>query len=319
MTTTLPASAWIIRCSVALALLGLDTSAVGASPPLLRIVCSTTDLAALTRAVGGTAVDVQAIARGSQDPHHVQAKPSTMRLLNRADLLIFNGMQLEIGWLPLLIEGARNPRVADGSRGQLNLSAAITPLEVPDGPVDRSMGDVHPEGNPHYTLDPRNALPIAALIARRLTLLNPDLGSVVATQHGLFIDAMQLRLKQWEADLSSWRGRKVISYHKQFEYLADWLGIEVVDYVEDRPGISPTPRHLKTLVERMRQQHINVILQSTFANQKRGRRFAERADARLIVLPAAVGSVDGTQDYLRLIDLIVERLVAELKEAENGI
>jgi len=308
----------MIRCSFSLALLGLDASASGATPPL-RIVCSTTDLAALTRAIGGTTVDVEAIARGSQDPHHVQARPSTMRLLNRADLLIYNGMQLEIGWLPLLIEGARNPRVAAGNRGQLDLSAAIAPLEVPDGHVDRSMGDVHPEGNPHYTLDPRNALPMVALIAQRLTLLNPDLATVVATNHGRWIDEMQSRLKRWEAVLSPWRGRKVISYHKQFEYLADWLGIEVVDYVEDRPGIPPTPRHLSTLLERMRQQHIYVLLQSTFADQKRGRRFAERADASLIVLPAAVGSANGTQDYVRLMDTIVKRLVAALEESENGI
>ncbi len=294
---------------VAVLLLGAGT--VAATP--LRVVCSTTDLAAITRAIGGDAVEVEAIARGPQDPHYVQAKPSTMRLLNRADLLIYNGLQLEIGWLPLLIEGARNPRVAAAS-GQIDAATAISPLEVPGGAVDRSMGDVHPEGNPHYTLDPRNAARVAALITTRLQELAPADAEAFETGRRTFTDSLEARRAIWEARAADWRGHQVISYHKQFEYLVDWLGLDVVAYVEDRPGIPPSPRHVSDVVQRMRHDGIRLILQSTFTDPKPGERLAERAGGRVVVLPAAVDAIDGTNDYLHLMDAIVGRLDDAFRE-----
>jgi zinc/manganese transport system substrate-binding protein len=302
MNTRSASSPWWIATAVLL-LAGAGT--VQAAP--LRVVCSTTDLAAIARAVGGAAVQVEAIAYGQQDPHYVQAKPSTMRLLNRADLLIYNGLQLEIGWLPLLIEGARNPRVSRAA-GQIDASEAIAPLEIPIGNVNRSMGDVHPEGNPHYTLDPRNAVKVAALIADRLSQLNPAHAEAFGAGRRSFSDRLEVRRIDWERRAASWRGRQVISYHKQFEYLVDWLGLNVVTYVEDRPGIAPSPRHVSEVVARMQQDDIRLVLQSTFTDPKPGTRVAERGGGRVVTLPAAVGAVDGTGDYLDLLETIVDRL-----------
>lgn len=302
-----------LSMGAAVALL-LAAGAVSAAP--LRVVCSTTDLAAITRAVGGDAVDVEAIARGPQDPHYVQAKPSTMRLLNRADLLIYNGLQLEIGWLPLLIEGARNPRVAAAS-GQIDAAAAISPLEVTAGEVDRSKGDVHPEGNPHYTLDPRNGAKVAGLIASRLRQLAPaDAGGFEARRR-TFTDSLDARRAAWEVRAADWRGRQVVSYHKQFEYLVDWLGLDVVAYIEDRPGIPPSPRHVSDLVDHMQHNGIRLILQSTFTDPKPGERIAARAGGRVVILPAAVDAIDGTGDYLRLMETIVDRLDAAFRETAH--
>lgn len=276
----------------------------------LRVVCSTTDLAAIAAAVGGDAVEVESLARGPQDPHYLQAKPSYMRVLNKADLLVFNGLQLEIGWLPLLIEGARNPRVTAGSAGSLDASTAIQPLEVPTGPVDRSMGDVHPEGNPHFGLDPRNGLAIAGAVADRLAQLAPDREPALRAAHQAFAQSLEARIGVWEGRAARLRGLRVVSYHRQFEYLADWLGLDLVAYVEDRPGIPPSPRHIEDLVARMGRDGVRLVITSTFTDPVPAQRLAERAGGAVVVLPAAVGAVDGADDYLSLFDAILDRLEA---------
>lgn len=297
--------------------IGAMAAAAGADA-VLKVACSTTDLAAVTRAVGGDAVQVSAIAKGPQDPHYVQARPSTMRLLNKADLLVYNGLQLEIGWLPLLIEGARNPRLADPATGQLDASSVIEPMEIPTSAVDRSMGDVHPEGNPHYTLDPRNAARIAELVAQRLIELMPDQAVPISTRLQRFVLELAVRQAAWEQRAAPWRGRALVSYHKQFEYLADWLGLQVVAYVEHRPGIPPTPRHLRGLIDRMASDDIDIVLVSTFSDVAKAQRFAERSGARLVVLPAAVDAVEGTADYGQLLNTIMARLARAFAETDRG-
>ncbi len=297
------------------------TTAALADPPL-RVVCTTTELAALVASIGGQAVHVQAIVRGPQDPHHVQAKPSMMRLLNKADLLVYNGLQLEIGWLPLLIEGARNPRISaqrlgQHAAGQLDASATIAPLEIPTGHVDRSMGDVHAEGNPHYMLDPRNAALVARAIAGHLSRMAPDRAEQFEGNLRVLLENLQVRQADWEQRAANWRGTEVISYHKQFEYLADWLGIAVTQYVEDRPGIPPGPRHIAELINYIKQHGIPIILQSTFADPKAAKLLAERTGARVVELPAAVGADDATDDYLQLMETIVRRLETGFREVSG--
>jgi zinc/manganese transport system substrate-binding protein len=273
----------------------------------LKIAATTTDLAALARAVGGEAVEVHSIARPGQDPHYVEAKPSYIRQVHEADLLVAAGLQLEIGWLPLLIRSARNPAVVPGGRGFLDVSQGIRVLEVPSFVVDRSQGDIHPEGNPHYWLDPRNGLMVAGQIAGRLVELEPEKAGLFRANLAAFEREMKVRIEDWEKRLAPFRGRQIASYHKQWEYLADWLGLEIAGYVEEKPGVPPSPRHLAGLMERMRAQRVPVLLCADFTPEKIPRQVAERTGARLLLLPPSVE--EGEYGDL------FERLVSRLEEA----
>ena len=276
----------------------------------LEVVTTTQDLAAIARAVGGDAIEVRSIARGYWDPHYVGAKPSYMRHLNRADLLIYNGLELEIGWLPLLIQGSRNRRVMPGSPGSLDASAGLPILEVPVGQVDRSMGDIHPEGNPHYTLDPRNGKAIASAIRERLKSLAPERVQTFEANCDTFQLRLSKRMKVWERTAHSLRGRKIVAFHKQWEYLADWLGLEIVDYVEVKPGIPPSPRHISRLVEHIERENITLLLRANFGDTRAAEKIAERAGIWLLTLPASVGGEEGIVSYEDLFEAIVTRIVS---------
>lgn len=279
----------------------------------IRVVTTTTDLAAIVSAVGGNEVDVEAIAKGYQDPHYVQAKPSYMRMMNRADLLVYVGMELEVGWLPLLIQGARNPRIAPGAVGHLDASVGIRHLEVPTGQVDRSMGDVHPDGNPHYWLNPRNGLVIAKRVAEKLGDLEPEKADVFLANYETFRTDLEAHIVTWKKKLAQFEGRELVTYHKLWAYLADWLQFVVVDQVESKAGIPPSPRHLSDLVARMKSEQIDLVVCSNFVDTKIAQRVADRSQARLIVLPASVGAVSGVETYVGLFDHIVGKL-----ESVNG-
>lgn len=275
----------------------------------IRVVTTTTDLAAIVQAVGGDDVDVSAIARGYQDPHYVQAKPSYMRLMNRADLLVYVGLELEVGWLPLLVQGARNPKITSGAVGHLDASAGIRRLDVPDGAVDRSMGDVHPEGNPHYWLDPRNGVIVAHNIAEKLSVLDPQNAPDYRARLVAFEKDLQTRIAEWETQLVHLKGRKVVTYHKTWDYLADWLGFEIVAQVENKPGIPPSPRHISDLVSRMQAEHIGILLCSNMVDTKIAERVASRAQSQLVVMPTSVAGVDGVNTYVDLFDYVVAQLL----------
>lgn len=274
----------------------------------IRVVTTTTDLGAIVKAVGGDEVDVEVIAKGYQDPHYVQAKPSYMRLMNRADLLVYVGMELEVGWLPLLIQGARNPNIVPGAIGHLDASIGIRRLDVPTGQVDRSMGDVHPDGNPHYWLDPRNGIVIAKTVAEKLGALEPDKANVFMANYKTFQADLEARIDIWKKRLAHFEGQEIVSYHKLWVYLSDWLQFEVVDQVENKAGIPPSPRHLADLVARMKSEQIRLIVCSNFVDTKIAQRVAERSQAKLVVLPASVGAVSGVETYADLFDYIVAQL-----------
>ncbi|MBT3344005.1 MAG: zinc ABC transporter substrate-binding protein [Gemmatimonadetes bacterium] len=280
----------------------------------LRVMTTTTDLAALTAAVGGNLVKVDAIARGSQDPHYVDARPSYMRRLHGADLLVFNGLELEIGWLPLLVEGSRNPRLAAGADGILDASTGLPILEIPTMELDRSRGDIHPGGNPHYTLSPLNGRRISGTILSRLQELRPDQASYFEERREHFTFELDTHLAAWKERTRSWRGTKIIAHHKQWEYLAAWLGLEIVAYIEEKPGIPPTPRHVSELVTLIEREQIRVILRSTFAEERPSDRLAQRTSARVVELPAAVGAVAEANNYISLIDVILDRLETSMSE-----
>ena len=280
----------------------------------LRVVTTTTDLAALARAVGGDRIEVESIARGYQDPHYVEAKPSYMRRLNKADLLIYNGLELEIGWLPLLIQGSRNSRVMAGATGNLNASEGVAIREIPAGEVHRAMGDIHPSGNPHYTLDPRNGFVIAAAIATRLRQLTPTDSAAIDADHESFRRHLNARLRQWEERAAPLRGLQVVALHKQWEYLAAWLDIDIVDYIEDRPGIPASPGHVAALVDLMRRAGVPLVIHAGFADRRPAARLAARSDARVLGLPAAVGAAPGVDTYTDLFETILASLEETLRE-----
>lgn len=278
-----------------------------AAEPLF-IVTTTTDLAAIAKAVGGDRVKVESIAKGFQDPHYVEAKPSYMRLVNQARLLLYVGLQLEIGWLPLLVQGARNPSLV-----QIDLSRGISVLERPTGPISRAQGDVHPEGNQHYHLNPSNGIIMARRIAQELKALIPADPAYFDRNQRAFEGDLQAKIKIWEERMAPFRRKEVVSYHKQWEYLTDWLGLSIVGYVEDKPGIPPGPKHLAGLVQTIQQRKIKALLVANFTNPDLPRSIAEKAGTKMVVLPASVGGEQGINSFGALFESIVGKLAEALK------
>jgi len=297
---------WKQTCLWIVLLLPLLNSPLGART--LSVVATTRDLAAIAEAVGGDRVEVRSIAKGSQDPHYVAAKPSYMRLLNRADLLLYNGLQLEVGWLPLLVQGARNPGLVS-----VDLSQGIDVLEVPRGEITRAEGDIHPEGNPHYWLDPRNGLSMGIRISWQLKALSPMDGPFFDQRLEVFKRGLEAGIQSWEGQLRPLRGREVVTYHKQWEYLAHWAGLSIVGYVEDKPGIPPAPKHVAELIRRMQERKIRTLLVTSFVNPQVPQSVAEKAGATMVRLPSSVGGIEGVETYPSLFETIVSRLVEALK------
>ncbi len=274
----------------------------------LSVVTTTTDLAAIAEALGGGRVKVRSIAKGAQDPHYVAAKPSYMRLLNRADLLLYVGLQLEIGWLSLLVEGARNPGLVS-----LTLSKGISVLEVPEGEVTRAQGDIHPEGNPHYWLDPRNGFVMAKRISQQFKALAPDDGPYFEQRLNRFEEQLRGGIRKWKQQMLPYRGQEIVAYHKQWEYLANWLGLSIMGYVEDKPGIPPAPKHVARLTRTIRGRKVKALLVSSFINPRIPQSVANKAGTKMVVLPASVKGEKGVKTYNDLFDSIVGRLVPALK------
>jgi ABC-type Zn uptake system ZnuABC Zn-binding protein ZnuA len=244
------------------------------------VVTTTTDIAAIVKAIGGDHVAVESIAKGYQDPHFVEAKPSFVRVVNRARMLFNVGLELEVGWLPLLIQGARNPSLM-----VVDLSQGVSVLEKPSGPVSRAQGDVHPLGNPHYWLDPRNGVIMARRIAQQLKTIEPGDSAYFDQNFTAFESDLTNRRKRWEEQMAPFRGAELVTYHKEWEYLIKWLSLNVLGYVEDKPGIPPTPRHLEELVQTMQQRKVKALLASNYTNPNVPKSIADKTSAKLLCLP----------------------------------
>jgi zinc/manganese transport system substrate-binding protein len=274
----------------------------------VSIVTTTTDIAAIVKAIGGDRVEVESIAKGYQDPHFVEAKPSYVRIVNRARMLFSVGLELEVGWLPLLVQGARNPSLI-----VVDLSRGITVLEKPAGPVSRAQGDVHPLGNPHYWLDPRNGMIMARQIAQELKAVAPGDAALFDQNLKSFESELNGRRKRWEEEMAPFRGAQLAAYHKEWEYLTQWLGLGIVGYVEDKPGIPATPRHLEEVVQTMRQLKIKALVASNYTNPSVPKSVAEKTGAKLLMLASSVGGEDGIKTYAELFDSIIGKLAGALK------
>lgn len=308
------AAAWLILClACVICMTAVSTSATAE----VHVVATTSDVAAVIEAVGGERVDVTTLAKGYMDPHYLEAKPSYVAKLRRADMLVYNGLQLEIGWLPLILQGARNGKIALGTNGHVQMSRGLEVLEVPTGELSREMGDVHPEGNPHYTLDPRNVVRMAHTAEEALARIDPDGATVYAANRERFAHALEAAIDGWEARLAPYRGQKIVCYHKQWEYLLHWLGIEPIDYIENKPGVSPSPRHVEQLERTMQERRIPVLLASTFIHARQAKRLAERTGAQLLVLPAAVRADDHVADHLALFGFLVDELEKAFRRASG--
>lgn len=284
-----------------------------------KIVASLPDFEAIAKEIGGDKVEVKSIAKGYQDPHFVDAKPSFIRDLNRADLLIYQGLDLEIGWLPVLITGSRNSKITSlSSPGRLDASILISNiLEVPRTRIDRSMGDIHPFGNPHYMLDPRNGILVARGIAERLGQIDPENASFYEDNFKQFADQLVKKIRVWEAELAPFKGTKIVAYHKSWDYFANWAGFDEVGWIEPKPGIPPTPSHVAQLIENMKNQNVKVVIAESFYPQKTARIIAEKTGSEFLVVPSSVEAREGIDTYPQLFDTIVNELIAALSKVKN--
>jgi zinc/manganese transport system substrate-binding protein len=254
----------------------------------LKVVSTISTLGQLAQEVGGDRVDVKSLSKGYQDPHFVEPKPSLMLQLNRADLLLHVGLELEIGWLPPLVLGARNPKIQPGEPGNLDCSAAIPLLDIPAGKVDRSMGDVHPQGNPHYWLPPKNGRLLAREISARLLQLDPEGKEYYTARLAAFESKLDAKEKEWAPLIAKARGKKVATYHKSWSYVSDWLQLTEVGYVEPKPGIPPDPSHLVALIAQMKKEGATLLLMESFYNKVTAQMVADKSGAKLLVLDTDV-------------------------------
>lgn len=278
----------------------------------LRVVSSIPALGSLAKEVGGGRVEVESLSKGYQDPHFVEAKPSLMLVLNRADLLLHVGLELEIGWLPPLVLGSRNPKIQSGELGNLDCSQSMPLLDVPTTKIDRSMGDIHPQGNPHYWLPPSSARIIAQEIEKRLAQLDPSGADEYAKNLAGFLARVDAHEKTWAPLVARLRGVKVATYHKSWSYVAHWLALVEVGYVEPKPGIPPDPGHLVSLIGTMKRAGAKLLLMEDFYNKSTAQLVADKAGARLLVLPTDVGATPEIKDWFGLVDAVLKELTQGL-------
>ncbi len=310
-----------LRSLLGVALLSAAAVAFGAHPAAaagLRVVATTEDLAALAREVGGDKITVVALAKGYQDPHFVDPKPSFILEVSRADLLIVVGRELEIGWLPPLQSSSRNGKIQVGADGYLDASLNVRILEIPTGQITRAMGDVHPQGNPHYWLDPNNGRLIAQAIRDKLSELDGADKAYYAQRYDDFDKRLKTAEARWDAALAPYKGTKLVTYHRSWPNFMERWGLDVIGYVEPKPGIPPTTSHTVDLIAAMKQQDVHIIIVEPYFDLKTPQAIANQVggNTQVVVLAPSVGggktSKDAT-DYISLFDYDVNLLAAALK------
>ena len=281
----------------------------------LNIVVTTPDLAAIAKEVGGDKVEITTLARPTEDPHFVDAKPSFIVKLNKADALIEGGAELEVGWLPPLLTGARNPKLASGQPGRILCNEGVHMLEVPSQ-LTRAEGDIHPMGNPHFVVDPVNAKIIAAHLADAFAKLDASSAEVFRANVKKFTDTLDAKLAEWTTKLAPFKRAKVVSYHKSWPYFAERFGLEMDIFLEPKPGIPPSPSHLADVIAKMKEQHARVIIVDPYLNRKTAETVARSTDAKVVDVAQMPGGVKGTDSYIALLDYLVNSLAKALGETK---
>jgi zinc/manganese transport system substrate-binding protein len=280
----------------------------------LNVVATTEDLASIGREIGGDRISIESIARGYQDPHFVEAKPSFILKLQRADLLIVVGRELEIGWLPPLITQSRNGKIQPGADGYLDASLQAEILEVPTGQITRAMGDVHPLGNPHYWLDPENGKRIAKEIADKLSEIRPNDRAYFQQQLSSFTSRLDEAEKRWLSMMAPYKGTKMVTYHRSFPNFAKRFNLDIIGYVEPRPGIPPTPQHTLDLINEMKRQNVKLVLVEPYFDLKTPNSIGRETGAEVLVMPPSVGGVKEVTDFFKLFDYDINLLINAIKK-----
>ncbi len=280
----------------------------------LNVMTTTEDLASIAREIGGDHITVDSMAKGYQDPHFVEAKPSFILKLQKADVLICVGRELEIGWLPPLIQQSRNAKVQVGAAGYLDASLAAAILEIPNGNITRAMGDVHPLGNPHYWMDPENGKRIAKEMAAKFTELRAGDAAYFQQQLASFNTRIDAAEKRWLAEMAPYKGTKVATYHRSFPNFAERFGLDIMGYVEPRPGIPPTPQHTLDLINEMKRQNVKIVLVEPYFDLKTPQAIGRDTGAQVLVMPPSVGGTKDVSDYFKLFDYDINLLIDAIKK-----
>lgn len=282
----------------------------------LKVITTLTDLASLTQEVGGDKIDVEALAKGYQDPHFVEPKPSFLLKLRNADLLVLVGLDLEIGWLPPLITQSGNGKIQPAGQGYLDASQFAEIMEIPQGKVTRAEGDVHPLGNPHYWLDPNNGRRIARGIANKLGELDPTDAAYFQQRYQDFEKRLAEAEKRWDAQMTPYRGRKIVTYHRSWPNFAKHFGLDVIGYIEPRPGIPPTPSHTIELVNLMKRENVKIQLIEPYFDLKTPNSIASMTNGKVVVMMPSVGGKPEITDYFKLFDYDIAVLTQAFQETK---
>ena len=302
----------VAALAIVLALASAPVGWSAAAP--LRVVATTEDLASLAREVGGDRVTVVALAKGYQDPHQVDPKPSFILEVSRADLLIAVGRELEIGWLPALVSSSRNAKVQVSAAGYLDASQNVRILEIPTGQITRAMGDVHPQGNPHYWLDPANGRKIAQAIRDKLTQLAPAEKTYFDQRYADFDKRLAAAEKRWDATMAPYKGTEIVTYHRSWPNFMERFGLQVIGYVEPKPGIPAPPAHIIDLISEMKRRNVKLIVVEPYWSLKTPNAIATQTGGQVLVLAPSVGGVKEAAGYIQLFDYDVNQLASTLKK-----
>ena len=299
-----------LRGSLALSAVIL-LSATAPARAALKVVATTSEYGALAAEIGGDRVTVTTIAKPTEDPHFVDARPSQIVAMNRADILIEGGAELEIGWLPPLLDGARNAKILAGAPGRVVASAGVQLLDIPLA-ADRSQGDTHVAGNPHFMLDPVNSRIVVEHIARVFEAHDPAGAATFDSNVASFEVRLDAKLKEWSAALAPFAGRQIVTYHPTWRYFSRRFGLEANTFLEPKPGIPPSPPHLARVMEKMRAENIRVLLVEPYQPRKTAEAVAAHNNALVVDVCQFPGAIPGTSTYLELIDIVVQRVARAL-------
>jgi ABC-type Zn uptake system ZnuABC Zn-binding protein ZnuA len=315
MRAALITESFMIRRIALLLMAGALALAPRAAEAQLKVVTSTTDLYDIAKSVGGDRISASHIGEGYQDPHFIEAKPSFVLQLRNADVWAFVGLDLEIGWMPLLLDGARNPKIRQGGSGYLDASTAIHVLDTPQGNVDRSMGDVHPLGNPHYWLDPENGRRIARMFQAKFSQLDPKNAAAYASNEKAFETRLNAAEQGWAADLATIRGKPVVAWHTSWRYFAEYNGMNIVAFMEPKPGVPPSPSHLYEVIQAVKRTGAKAIVMEPFYDRKVADLVAKQTGIKVLILPPSVGGIRGADvnDYVSLMKYDMAQLAAAVR------
>jgi zinc/manganese transport system substrate-binding protein len=283
---------------------------LGAAPARaqLQIFTCEPEWAALATELGGDRVEAESAVTGLQDVHYIQARPSLIAKVRRADLMICTGADLEIGWLPLLLRQANNPAIQPSELGFMAATDFVDLLEQPQV-VDRALGDIHPFGNPHIQTDPRNIGRVAAALSERLQMLDADQTEFYAARYADFSARWEDAVQRWSTRAESLRGQAIVTHHKSWVYMIDWLGLNEIATLEPKPGVPPSTSHLARMLEQLQNANVRLIVRSAYQNGRGSHWFSDRMGIPAVVLPHTVGSVDGADDLFGMFDVMIDVLL----------